>query len=217
MSLDSSQWVLPAVTAVAMAAVLWTMYGSQRRAPDFYDAAPSLQPSPPAATDDRAKGKRVTIELLDDVLEDVRDVAIPVQKTVGALDPVPFTEAETRHIVTNILSRVNDTAGRGTRWDLRLVAIDSVLKAVDPYKTLYYTLTFMAYSPHRNVAYKLVADVVVPVSNDMYVEKVRQFSTSGGDEDGRPRGSRGPHTEATHSKWTPLVDPLTIVDDAATA
>ena len=211
-----SPWVLPVVTAAAMATVLWTMYTTTTRRADFYDppSSAAAEPAVAAADPPPSHGKRVRFAAavgdvgLDDVLEDVKDVAIPVQKTVGALDPVPFTNDETLHIATNILARVNDSpaAAGAAKWDLRLVTIDSVVKVVDPYKTLYYTLTLVAYSPRRNVAFKLVADVVVPVSNAMYVERVRQFSSSG-TEDGGPRGSRGPHTEAGHAKWTSLIPP----------
>lgn len=202
-----SPWVLPAVTAVAMTAVLLGMYQRRGGGADSY-APPVL---PPETTPQAKKKKKqelgsaglVGLVGLDEVLEGVKDVSIPVQNTVGEMTSVPFTTEETTHIVTNVLSRINDSA----KWDLRLVSIERVVKVVDPYKTVYYTLTFFAYSPLRNVATRLVADVVVPESNAMYVARVRQYS-SRDKEDGEPRGSRGPHTEAIHAGWTPLIRPL---------
>jgi hypothetical protein len=214
MSSSPSPWVLPAVTAAALAAVLWTMSSSSsssssrgHRTADFFEPPPP--PVPPATAPKKGAAlDRATGGLgLDDVLEDVRDVAIPAQKAPSHQEPVPHTDEETRLIATNILARVNDATARdGAKWDLRLVAMDSVRKLVDSYKTLFYTLSFVAYSPRRNVAFKIVADVVVPVSNEMYVERVRQFSDS--DDDGGPRGSRGPHTEATNSAWRPVIRPM---------
>jgi hypothetical protein len=207
--MDSS-WVLPAMTAAALAAVLWTMHSAKRDvyAPPLLPAVPPPPPPPPPPAKHSKQHEAATGGMgLDDVLASIPDSSIPVQKTVGgALDPVPYTDEETRHIATNILARINDVSSdTGLKWDLRIVSMDSVRKVVDPYKTLYYTLTFMAYSPRLNVGVKLVAEVVVPVSNAMYVEGVRQFSSSGGEEG--PRGSRGPHTEAAHSEWVPVIRP----------
>jgi hypothetical protein len=215
-SLDS--WALPVVTAAALGAVLWSMHHERRGRATFVLADPmsnkgaatrDTSPTTPYEPDAKpasprrktgAFGREQPVDWmdLDFVLRRVTDVSVPVRES-GTPSDVPYTDDEVRSVVGNVLARVND---EDRSWDLRLVAIDGVRKAVDAYKTLFYTLTFTAYSTDRNVGIKLLADVAVPTSNVIYVRKVQTFNTPMPDE---VQPSPGPDKEPQLAAWEPII------------
>lgn len=210
-----TNWTLPILSTLALAAVLWSMHSSSPLRPrrprvvdtnqgtdqntdqtEYFEAA--MPPPPPAPTKPRPGTHPDTP--VDAVFQQVIDVSIPVPKaSMFTGDTVPYTEAEVKDILANVLARVNDRSA----LDLRLVALDGVRKVADADKTLYYTLTAAVYSPPGNVGLKIQAAVVVPRSNVMYVSDLRTFNAAFPDD--AVRGSRGPEDEAGHADWVPVL------------
>jgi hypothetical protein len=199
-------WTLPLVSALALGAVMWTMYRERRQTSSFKTS----RPLPPIPAPRKPKAKVITpapvgIQRargdtgdLDSVLSSVVDTAPPVVP-LPMRDSVPYTDEEVRQIVSNVLARINDNGA----WDLRLVALDGVSKTVDSYKTLLYELTFAAYSPPRNIGIKMATTVIVPPTNVMYIQTLKTFNAPVTDDP--VRGSRGPQTEEEHAEWVPVL------------
>lgn len=203
-------WTLPLVSTLALGAVMWTMY-RERRYMAFDTSRPVVVPViPPAPRKPKArapatpaptviKKARGDTDDLESVLGSVVDVSPPVTP-LPMRDSVPYTNEEVRQIVSNVLARINDQGA----WDLRLVALDSISKTVDSYKTLLYELTFAAYSPPRNIGIKMATSVIVPPTNVMYIRDLRSFNARATTDD-PVRGSRGPQTEEEHAEWVPVL------------
>ena len=198
--MDSS-WTLPAIAGLALGAVLWSMRCERRAKQAAQQTFATLPPPAPKPVPSR-ETQRVRREpgSLQAVLDSVLDSNIPVRDSASN-SVVPYTDEETRTIVSNVLARANT---RGD-WDLRLVSIDSVRKTVDPYKSLSYEINFLVYSPSRNVGAKLAAVVAVPPSNAMYIESLRTFEAPDVPDKDVPRGSRGPGSETAFAAWTPVI------------
>lgn len=208
--MSSSTWLLPAVAAVALGAVAWTMSRDKaaRGGGGGFTLGFAQMPPPapvPSPPEEPAAAEPTELHAL---LSAIVDTTIPAYASGhDSQTAVPYRDEEIRTIINNILERAKDR-DTGGAWDLRLVAVDAVRKAVDPYKTLFYELTFLVYSSRRNVGIKLAATVVVPPSNAMYVKSLRSFEPATPPGQDHPRGSLGPGAEAVHAQWQPTLTGL---------
>jgi hypothetical protein len=192
------------MSALALGAVVWTMMREKRfanRSDTMLGFGALPPPAPVPEPPNESKDRRPPGDL-QALLASVVDVDIPATEVTSG-EIVGYTDDEVRTIVSNVLERTNGRGGG--KWDLRLVAIDSVRKTVDPYKVLLYELTFLVYIPVQNVGVKLAASVVVPPTNAMFLKSLRTFDPPTLPENDHPRGSFGVQTETVHAKWVPVI------------
>lgn len=109
------------------------------------------------------------------------DTDVPEHLVASALRPgqlVPYDATEVRDLAKGALLRVRDL-------DLALVEVDATSKTVDPAKNLTYVMTMNTYSAKMNIGVKLVATLIVPPTNQVYLAALKTYNSQPGkDEDG---------------------------------
>lgn len=126
------------------------------------------------------------------------DTAIPEHLVASALQPgqlVPYDAVEVRDLAKGVLSRV-------TGLDLELVEVDAASKTVDASKNLTYVMTMNTYSGKMNIGIKLVATLIVPPTNQVYLAALKTYNSA--PEQGGPVGA-GPDDVPELAPFEPAV------------
>ena len=101
------------------------------------------------------------------------DTAIPEHLVASALQPgqlVPYDATEVRDLAKGVLGRVGGL-------DLELVEVDATSKTVDASKNLTYVMTMNTYSGKMNIGIKLVATLIVPPTNQVYLAALKTYNS----------------------------------------
>lgn len=111
------------------------------------------------------------------------DSAIPEHLVASALQPgqlVPYDATEVRDLAKGVLGRVSGL-------DLALIEVDATSKTVDASKNLTYVMTMNTYSGKMNIGIKLVATLIVPPTNRVYLAALKTYNSQ--PEEGGPVGA----------------------------
>lgn len=127
------------------------------------------------------------------------DPAVPAP---AAGEAVPHDEQEVRRLMAGVLQRVND---KSPGLQLHLVAVDSVRKSVDRFKTLKYEAHLDVYSKSKNIAAKLVAAVDLTAGGKMYVRELRVHGGAARDDKSGAAPSNGVGFEEKYAAFQPAV------------
>jgi hypothetical protein len=120
-------------------------------------------------TTDRTDSSSVVVAALARAI----DANVPEHLVASALQPgqlVPYDATEVRDLARGVLARVRDL-------DLDLLEVDATSKTVDAAKNLTYVMTLNTYSAKMNIGVKLVATLIVPPTNQVYLAALKTYNS----------------------------------------